>query len=87
VKTVGVFLLVLAAALAFSRLNYYWADWKPATCMPDRCFCEAVRPGAIAQPANTWSSFGFDLVGLMTMSLRRSYPTTILYSKSTTPFF
>ena len=35
--------------------------------MPDNCFCEAIRPGAVAQPANTWSSFGFVLVGLLVM--------------------
>ncbi|MDZ7359388.1 MAG: ceramidase [candidate division KSB1 bacterium] len=33
--------------------------------MPDHCFCEAIRPGVIAQPANTWSSFGFVLAGLL----------------------
>jgi len=27
--------------------------------MPDGCFCEAMRQGAIAQPANFWSSFAF----------------------------
>ncbi len=32
--------------------------------MPDDCFCEEIRPGAIAQPANTWSSLSFVLVGL-----------------------
>ena len=32
--------------------------------MPDRCFCEKVRSGAIRQPANTWSNLGFILVGL-----------------------
>jgi len=35
--------------------------------MPDNCFCETIRPGPIAQPANTWSSFGFALVGLLVM--------------------
>jgi Ceramidase len=35
----------------------------PATCLPDACFCEAVRTGLIAQPANTWSSLAFVLVG------------------------
>ena len=36
---------------------------SPATCLPDACFCEAVRTGLIAQPANTWSSLAFVLVG------------------------
>ena len=36
---------------------------SPATCLPDACFCEAVRTGFIAQPANTWSSLAFVFVG------------------------
>jgi hypothetical protein len=39
--------------------------WQPATCRPDHCFCEAIRSGMVAQPANTWSSLGFVLVGLL----------------------
>ncbi|MGH7495232.1 MAG: ceramidase domain-containing protein [bacterium] len=53
--------------------------------MPDRCFCEAIRPGAIAQPANTWSSCGFVWVGLMIMISRRNYPAATLPSKSSDP--
>lgn len=36
----------------------------PATCLPDRCFCEHVSQTWIRQPANTWSSFAFVAVGL-----------------------
>jgi hypothetical protein len=36
-----------------------WADWRPATCMPDGCFCEAVGTGSIRQPANTTSGLAF----------------------------
>lgn len=36
-----------------------WSGLRPATCMPDACFCEAIRAGAIAQPANTWSGLAF----------------------------
>src|SRR5258708_25688993 len=45
--------------------NVPWATWQPATCRPDHCFCEAIRGGAVAQPADTWSSLGFVLVGLL----------------------
>jgi hypothetical protein len=65
-----IFILVLA----LSRHDYSWADWKPATCMPDWCFCEAQRSGIITQPANTWSSLGFVFVGLLILSQR--YPHT-----------
>lgn len=64
------FLLLAAAVFALSRFNYSFAGWKPATCMPDMCFCEAIRAGSIAQPANTWSSLGFVLVGLLILSRR-----------------
>ncbi len=56
-------LIIITAALSSS--DYSWASWKPASCMPVHCFCEAIRSGVIAQPANTWSSFGFVLVGLL----------------------
>jgi dihydroceramidase len=39
--------------------------------MPDACFCEAIRDGAIRQPANTWSCLAFVLVGAMV--IRRTF--------------
>jgi hypothetical protein len=44
--------------------SFSWDAWRPATCMPDRCFCEPIQRGAIRQPVNTWSNLGFILVGL-----------------------
>ncbi len=44
--------------------SFSWAGWRPATCMPDACFCERVRDGAIRQPINTWSNLAFFLSGL-----------------------
>lgn len=41
-----------------------WAGWRPAGCMPEHCFCEAVRDGIVRQPVNAWSSLAFVLVGL-----------------------
>ena len=35
---------------------------RPASCMPDACFCEAIRNDGIMQPANTWSSLAFVIV-------------------------
>lgn len=61
----SVFFIILAIAAALSSIDYSWSNWKPASCMPDNCFCEIIHPGAIAQPANAWSSFGFVLVGLL----------------------
>jgi dihydroceramidase len=52
-----------------------WNDWSQATCMPDRCFCEAIGDGAIRQPANTWSSLAFSIVGaLVLLQLRGRSP-------------
>lgn len=46
-----------AALLAAARPD--WSAWRPATCMPAHCFCEAVRDGVVRQPANTLSSLAF----------------------------
>ncbi|MEO8358755.1 MAG: ceramidase domain-containing protein [Vicinamibacteria bacterium] len=48
-----------------------WSIWRPATCLPSNCFCEAVGDGLIRQPANTWSSFAFVLVGVWVLSRLR----------------
>src|SRR5512137_2905849 len=39
--------------------------WRPATCLPDACFCEAIGTGFIRQPIDTWSNLAFVLVGLL----------------------
>ena len=44
-----------------------WSMWRPASCMPDRCFCEAVASGWIRQPANTLSSLLFCLAGSLVL--------------------
>ncbi len=66
--TVLGFMLIVFATFGLSLHSYSWTNWKPATCMPEACFCEALRPGTIAQPANTWSSLGFVFVGLLILS-------------------
>jgi len=49
-----------------------WGSWRPATCFPDDCFCEAVGEGLVRQPANTWSSLAFVLVAVwVAFRLRR----------------
>ncbi|MBL4577059.1 MAG: ceramidase domain-containing protein [Flavobacteriales bacterium] len=43
---------------------------RQATCMPDDCFCEALRYGEwIRQPANTWSNLGFIVVAILILVL------------------
>jgi len=42
---------------------------KPATCLPNNCFCELNRTGNIIQPINTWSSAAFLLIGTLIISL------------------
>ncbi|MCU0633934.1 MAG: ceramidase [Gemmatimonadaceae bacterium] len=49
-----------------------WTTWRPASCLP-RCFHEADHGGAVRQPANTFSSLAFALVGLaVVVAARRS---------------
>lgn len=70
----GVFALIALASVAFSLADVSWAGWRPATCMPDDCFCEAIRPGPIAQPVNTYSNLAFVLVGLLIPGLPTAGP-------------
>jgi hypothetical protein len=37
-------------------------ETRAASCMPDSCFCEAIRSEGIKQPANAWSSLAFVVV-------------------------
>lgn len=56
--------LGLLAALA--ALGPGWTAYAPATCTGTQCFCELPRTGALVlQPANTWSSFGYVLIGFL----------------------
>ena len=58
------FLALLAA------LGPDWAAYVPASCTATGCFCEAPRTGMLLlQPANTWSSFGYVLIGSMMLAL------------------
>ena len=52
-----------------------WEAWRPATCLPDDCFCEAIRGGLVAQPANTLSSLAFILAALWVVLRRSSRPS------------
>ena len=61
---VGISLLLAAALAGWSARTGSLAQWAPATCLPDHCFCEAIGSGSVAQPANAWSSLAFVLAGL-----------------------
>ena len=43
-----------------------------ASCWPDQCFCEAMRPGGILQPVNAISSLAFLLVMILVLHRRDS---------------
>jgi hypothetical protein len=58
-------LLAVVGVLALSTQPSPWADLRPATCMPDRCFCEATRDSLVRQPINTISGLLFLPVGLL----------------------
>lgn len=48
--------------------------------MPDGCFCEAVRPYGIRQPANTASAFVFVLVAMIILARGRSRRIAALFA-------
>lgn len=53
-----------AARSAVRTLTY---ETRAASCMPDSCFCEAIRSDGIKQPANAWSSLAFVVVAAMVL--------------------
>ncbi len=62
---------LVCAAITLAVLGAIGPDWGrflPATCLSSHCFCENPRTGALLlQPANSWSSFGFVIVGVWIM--------------------
>jgi hypothetical protein len=69
-------LTAVAAAASFGLLAMLgpdWTDYAPATCLSTHCFCEIPRNGAfVLQPANSWSSFGFVIIGIWIALTARS---------------
>jgi hypothetical protein len=57
--TATLFCCMIAAGIAFG-----WPGERDACAEPPYCFCEAARPGRVAQPANSWSTFAFVAVGI-----------------------
>lgn len=63
----AIFLLIALALSAFGFTAYSWAGWRPASCLPAQCFCEAIRPGPLAQPVNAYSNLAYVLAGLASL--------------------
>src|SRR6188472_2886842 len=64
-----VFAGMCAAVALLSISPIDWSQWQPATCMPAGCFCEAVQEASsVRQPANTWSSMAYALVGVLVIA-------------------
>lgn len=66
-----VFGVIILASIPLLWVNYSWAGWQPASCMPNRCFCEALHDGFVRQPANAFSNLAFVLVGLLLIAIAR----------------
>lgn len=41
-----------------------WTKYRQATCLPNHCFCEALRPGFLRQPIDSLSNLPYFLIGL-----------------------
>ena len=67
---------VAAATIAFWLLGNDGYPGGPDECIAlGDCYCEAIRPGRVAQPANSWSNAGFVFAGLAVLAhLRRTGP-------------
>lgn len=74
---------LLWIGVAFELLYLLGPDWRlfePASCLSTHCFCEAPRTGAwLLQPANSWSSFGFVVVGAWIMLGATSRPQSAFH--------
>ena len=76
IRPLVLFLLITLAVIPLSELPAPWDSWRPATCMPNACFCEAISTGFIHQPIDTWSNLAFVLVGLLILEdVLRPSPT------------
>ena len=68
-------LTIIAGAVVLAALALLGPDWQAypqATCTATHCFCELPRVGAlVVQPANSWSSMGFALVGFLIIAMAR----------------
>jgi hypothetical protein len=45
------------------RLN--WSNYRPADCLPNNCFCEAIGNGLIRQPINAYTNIAYVLAGII----------------------
>ena len=53
---------------------------RPASCMPQSCFCEAVRADGIHQPSNSASSLAFVLVAALILTRGGTRTIAILFA-------
>jgi len=61
-----VFTSIAAAILIYlSGRPSPWGAWLPASCMPDQCFCERIRPTLVQQPVNAVSGLAFLPIGII----------------------
>jgi hypothetical protein len=72
VAPLAIFVLITLATLALRFAPDSWSGWKPATCLPNNCFCEVQRDGFIRQPSNTYSDLAYVLVGLLVLAIAQS---------------
>ena len=59
-----IFVLAIGTGLCVALAAAGWPG-APNHCVAEGdCYCEAPRPGPVAQPANTWSLLGFAVAGI-----------------------
>ena len=80
-------LTISAVVVLLTALANMGSAWRPATCWPDACFCEAIGAGPLRQPINTWSNLAFVIVGWLIAAhatadrpLRRSYALLLAFA-------
>ncbi len=65
-------------------LSIDWTKYRPATCLPKHCFCEAIGTGFVRQPVNAYTNIAFILASigmlLFLVATRKSKEKISVYS-------
>lgn len=78
----------LAVTALLLGLGPDWSVYAPATCTATRCFCEFPRTGSLVlQPADSWSSYGYVLAGMLMIVLARGARWQSGFNRDAAAFF
>lgn len=72
----AVLAVIIGCVVVARRADHEAARRAPATCLPTRCYCEAIATTGVRQPIDAWSSLAPALAGAACLASARRRPTT-----------